>query len=143
MKKGSEHEDVQQELEILKAVAQAWHSHSGSCRPTSEYDARPQNFQSKPSRFKLEAMNQSITCRVGNANWDFKQSLWDSYEIVTVFKKLERQLVLDDPSSVLCDQNRVRRRHNESKNSLRNLFKRVSSKRFNEANVPCEEDTQF
>ncbi|KAJ6294140.1 hypothetical protein OIU76_022260 [Salix suchowensis] len=101
--KSTEHGDdgYQRELEILKAVAQAWHGHSGSPRSTSEHDAYRQNFQSKPSRFKLEAMNKSSAAKmVENVSWDFRQSLWDSHEIVTVSRRLERELVLDhDPFS--------------------------------------------
>ncbi|KAF2293268.1 hypothetical protein GH714_040637 [Hevea brasiliensis] len=112
MMNNSEHED-HHHLHILKAVAQAWHSHSCSSRPTNEYDAHRQNFHPKPSRFKLEAMNKSLTKRIATGNWDFKQSLLDSYEIVTVAKILERGLVLDDPLFGSDDQIRVRRRRKE------------------------------
>ncbi|KAJ9163802.1 hypothetical protein P3X46_023433 [Hevea brasiliensis] len=142
MMNNSEHED-HHHLHILKAVAQAWHSHSCSSRPTNEYDAHRQNFHPKPSRFKLEAMNKSLTRRVATGNWDFKQSLLDSYEIVTMAKILERGLVLDDPLFGSDDQIRVRRRRKESKNSLRNFFNRVSSRRFNQADVPPEDNNQF
>ncbi|CAK7357302.1 unnamed protein product [Dovyalis caffra] len=144
MKKKSEHEDAndQHDLEILKAVAQAWHGHSGSSRSTNEYDAYRQNFQSKPSRFKLEAMNKLSAKRVESANWDFKRSLWDSYEIVNVSKRLERGLVLDGPFSGVDAQKRVYRRKREGKNSLRNLFN-MTSRRFNEDEVPREDKNQF
>ncbi|KAB5525041.1 hypothetical protein DKX38_022790 [Salix brachista] len=145
--KSTEHEDdgYQRELEILKAVAQAWHGHSGSPRSTSEYDAYRQNFQSKPSRFKLEAMNKSSAAkRVESVSWDFKQSLWDSHEIVTVSRRLERELVLDhDPFSRVDAQRRRYSEKRESKNSLRNLFNLLSSRRFNEAEVPREDNNQF
>ncbi|KAL3571163.1 hypothetical protein D5086_028412 [Populus alba] len=117
MKKKTEHEEDEhkRDLEILKAVAQAWHGHSGSSRSTNEYDAYRQNFQSKPSRFKLEAMNKSSAKRVESVSWDFKQSLWDSYEIVNVSKRLERELVLEDPFSGLDTHRRVysKKRENE------------------------------
>ncbi|OMP01006.1 hypothetical protein CCACVL1_03200 [Corchorus capsularis] len=136
-------------LEIIKAVAQAWQSHSSSSisRPTNEFDAYRQNFRGKPSRFKLEAMSKSknklphakdnnINVNVnGSPSWDFKQSLWDSYEIVTVSKKLESGLVFDDPF-VQKDSGRAQKGQKESKNSLRNLFRRVTSRRFNEADIP-------
>ncbi|XP_011040500.1 PREDICTED: uncharacterized protein LOC105136743 [Populus euphratica] len=115
MKNKSEHEDDHKhELEILKGVAQSWHAHSVSSTSTSEYDKYRQNFQSKPSRFKLEAMNKSSAKRVERANWDFKQSLWDSYEIVNVYKRLERGLVLDDSFSGVHAQRRVHRKKIES-----------------------------
>ncbi|KAJ6869063.1 hypothetical protein NC651_033975 [Populus alba x Populus x berolinensis] len=138
MKKKTEHEEDehQRDLEILKAVAQAWHGHSGSSRSTNEYDAYRQNFQSKPSRFKLEAMNKSSAKRVESVSWDFKQSLWDSYEIVNVSKRLEREFVLEDPFSGLDPHRRVYCKKRESKKSLRNLFNLMSSRRFNEAEVP-------
>ncbi|KAJ6882305.1 hypothetical protein NC651_028796 [Populus alba x Populus x berolinensis] len=106
-------------------------------RSTSrEYDKYRQNFQSKPSRFKLEAMNKSSAKRVERANWDFKQSLWDSFEIVNVYKRLERGLVLDDSFSGADAQRRVHRKKGESKKSLTNLFNLISSRRFKEAEDP-------
>ncbi|KAJ0047519.1 hypothetical protein Pint_15546 [Pistacia integerrima] len=148
MKKKLKLVDDQKELEIIKAVAQAWHAHSGGSRPTNEFDAHRRNFITQPSRFKLEAMNKSSlppkdTSR--SANWDFRQSLWDSYELVTVSKKLEVGLVLDYPFSGLNDPVQVPRRRRESKNSLRNLFNRLSSRRFHDAQAPVtdEDDTQF
>lgn len=137
---GHGHGPDQDQLEILKAVAQAWHGHSSSTsRPTNEFDAYKRNFRSKPTRFKLEAMSSSshsedLTAPI-SARWDFGQSLWDSYEIVTVSKRLEAGLVLDDPFHDSY-QPRVYRRRKESKNSLRNLFSRLSSKRFKETDFP-------
>ncbi|KAJ6748542.1 hypothetical protein OIU79_029619 [Salix purpurea] len=131
MKNKSDHEDDDtHELEILKGAAQSWLARSSSSRSTSEYDAYPQNFQSKPSRFKLEAMKKSSAKRVERANWDFKQSLWDSYEIVNVYKKLEIGLALDDPFSGVDSQTRVQMKKRESKKSLTNLFDLMSSRRF-------------
>ncbi|KAH8492976.1 hypothetical protein H0E87_022292 [Populus deltoides] len=145
MKNKSEHEDDDKHgLEILKGVAQSWHAHSGSSRSTScEYDKYRQNFRSKPSRFKLEAMNKSSARRVERANWDFKQSLWDSYEIVNVYKRLERGLVLDDSFSGVDAQRRVHRKKRESKKSLANLFNLISSRRFKEAEDPREDNNQY
>lgn len=146
MKKKTEHEEDEhhRDLEILKAVAQAWHGHSGSSRSTNEYDAYRQNFRSKPSRFKLEAMNKSSAKRVERANWDFKQSLWDSFEIVNVYKRLERELVLDDSFSGVDARRRVHRKKREiSKKSLTNLFNLISSRRFKEAEDPREDNNQY
>ncbi|XP_050222818.1 uncharacterized protein LOC126672911 [Mercurialis annua] len=158
MKTLSEHkeEDDDPYLEILKAVAQAWHGHSGTSRPTkptNEYDAHRQNFQTKPSRFKVEAMNKkkSLSLMVLNGegarsstssgDWDFKQSLLDSYEIVSMAKRLESGMVLldDEPLSGLLDyrsRSSVRTKRKESKNSLRSLFNRLSSRRFEENDYP-------
>ena len=144
MKKRQEHEKQhQQDLEILKAVAQAWYSHSGSSRPMSEFEAHRRNFKGKPSRFKLEAMSKSSTRDTSSVPyWDFQQSLWDSYELVTVSRRIETGLALDNPFDNLGGSIRSqRRRKPESKNSLRNLFSHLSSRRFNATKVPQENDT--
>ncbi|KAL3628899.1 hypothetical protein CASFOL_027945 [Castilleja foliolosa] len=147
MKKTQNPEHDHHHIEILKAVAQAWHSHSiSSSKPssTSEFDAHRRFFKVRPSRFKIEATTTSFNSpnfRRGNyncssRNWDFKQSLWDSYEIVSVSKKLETGLLMDDPFSGLPSNGRGNgeaKRRRESKNSLRSLFNRMaspSSRRF-------------
>ncbi|KAK3227313.1 hypothetical protein Dsin_007175 [Dipteronia sinensis] len=131
----------QHELEIVKTVAQAWYGHSGSSRTTNEFDAYRRNFRGQPSRFKLEAMNKLPSSSTAKDRWDFRQSLWDSYEIVTVSKRLEAGLTLDDQFTGLDDQSRkLHRKCKESKNSLRNLFNRLSSRRYNHYEVPGEED---
>ncbi|GMH01242.1 hypothetical protein Nepgr_003081 [Nepenthes gracilis] len=147
----------EREVEILKAVAQAWLSRSsgGSSNPTaSEFDTHRRNFQSKPSRFKLEAMEKAAAMAAAAGRivkWDFAQSLLDSYEIVAVSKRLERGLALDYGFSGLFDDDdddddharkRVVRRKRESKNSLRNLFNKMSSKRFNHTNIHRDENAQ-
>ncbi|CAN1179468.1 hypothetical protein LINPERPRIM_LOCUS36651 [Linum perenne] len=127
--------DQSQEVEILKAVAQAWYSHSGNSKPTSEYDARRGNFYGhhRPSRFRIEAFSSSTSKKLssgGNSSsWDFKKSLLDSYEIVTVSKKLEeRGISLNGDDDGIGQGRRVKR---ESKSSLRNLLNLMSSsKRF-------------
>ncbi|XP_061364867.1 uncharacterized protein LOC133308275 [Gastrolobium bilobum] len=144
MKKRQELEEQHhQDLEILKAVAQAWYSHSGSSRPMSEFDARRRNFHGKPSRFKLEALNKSSTKDTSpSTHWNFQQSLWDSYELVTVSRRIETGLALDNPFDDLCGSFRIQtRRKQESKNSLRNLFNHMSSRRFNASKVPQENNT--
>lgn len=129
--------DGDQRLEILKAVAQAWHSHSGSSRPMNEFDAHRGNFKGNPSSFKLEAIAKSVADRSSGCKaWDFGRSLWDSYEIVTVSKRLEAGLVFDNPFAELDGHVRVRRKRKESKNSLRRLFNLMSSRRFNAPNIP-------
>ncbi|EHA8587887.1 hypothetical protein COCNU_scaffold003477G000010 [Cocos nucifera] len=126
-----------EDLEILKAVAQAWHAQSGNHRPTQEFDAQKNNhFKRKPSRFKLEAI--AMASKPSQSNWDFSQSLWDSYEIVTLSKKLEANLALDQPMPSSTESTRPGKRARESKNSFRNLLQRTSSKIFSREVDPRE-----
>lgn len=133
-------------LEIVKAVAQAWYSHSECSRPTNEFDARKRNFRGNPTRFKLEAKRDKLRLSsrksgFANPSWDFGQSLWDSYEIVAVSKRLETGLVLDSSFSETSDgSTRVHKPRKESKNSLRSLFSQMSSRRFDEAKIPRDSD---
>ena len=150
MKKKLELEDDHyKDLDIVKAVAQAWHCHSGSSRTANEFDAYRRNFKGKPSRFKLEAMSKpSVKIvkdnNIATPNWDFGQSLCDSYEIVTLVKKLEAGLVFDEPFTGLEENTSTsHKRRKKSKNSVRNLFRRVSSRRFNEADIPREDKNGF
>ncbi|XP_019181907.1 PREDICTED: uncharacterized protein LOC109177018 [Ipomoea nil] len=140
--------------EITKAAAQAWHARQSTSRPaTSEFDARRLNFKAWPTRFGVEAMRKALTMTnneqldynngaiissIDARKWDFGESLWDYYEIVTVAKKLEVGLLLDHPfASPLDEPIRIRKKvHKESKNSLRNLFNKISSKRFSGNDVP-------
>lgn len=136
MKKTLELENGQ-ELEIIKAVAQAWYSHSGNSKPMNEFYAHKKIFNGKPSRFKLEARKNSLASSSSSTTWDFRQSLWDSYEIVTLSKMLEAGLVFDNPIFTELDGSvQFHRRPKESKNSLRNLFNQIPSRRFNEAKTP-------
>lgn len=139
MKKKQKVED-KQDLEILKAVAQAWHNRSSSFRPMNEFDAYLRNFKGNPSRFKLEAMKKSSSANDSShgATWDFGQSLCDSYEIVTLSRRLETGLLSDNPFVELDSPSLVHRRRKESRHSLRNLFNRISSRRFTEADIPRE-----
>ncbi|KAL9243107.1 hypothetical protein vseg_017035 [Gypsophila vaccaria] len=130
--------------EINKAVAQAWHSHFNNEKAaTCENDARRRDFKGKPTRFKLELMNNKVVEGSRNEDWCFHESLWDSYEIVAVSKRLETGLVLGYDSSCdlekLGECNRVFRRRKESKNSLRNLFNGMSSRRFKDVEVAHRE----
>lgn len=129
-----EHTD-DEDLELLKAVAQAWHAQSGSHRPIQEFDAQKNHFKRKPSRFKLEAIN--MASEASQSNWDFSQSLWDSYEIVTLSKKLEANLALDQPVPSPPESTRPGKRPREGKNSLRNFLQRTS-KRFGRDVEPRE-----
>ncbi|KAH6770590.1 hypothetical protein C2S52_015393 [Perilla frutescens var. hirtella] len=136
MKKNQKHGD-HHDVEILKAVAQAWHGHSSSSKAaeaalTSEFDAHRMYFKGRLSRFKLEAMSGATKTYQCGKSWDFGQSLWDSYEIISVSKKLETGLVLNDPFSALNEEQRGVMRRKESNNSLRSLFNRMSSRRFRE-----------
>ncbi|XP_076938777.1 uncharacterized protein LOC143607091 [Bidens hawaiensis] len=136
MKKNIE-QNEEHELEIVKAVAQAWLGHTTTTSPpssTNEFDAHRLNFKNKPTRFKLEALTKP-TRNINSHNyglstsWDFKQSLWDSYEIVAVSRRLETGLLLEnefDESS----EGKISKRKMESKNSLRNMLNR--SRRFDE-----------
>ncbi|XP_068665432.1 uncharacterized protein [Aristolochia californica] len=118
----------EKEVEILKAVAQAWHGHSISPRMTREFDAHRRQHRCRPTRFKLEATR--MVSGGAETSWDFSQSLCDSYEIVTLCRRLEAGVALDQPIEGGAQEPRKRRR--ESKNSLRNLINRISSKRFDE-----------
>ncbi|CAA3021336.1 uncharacterized protein LOC111400647 [Olea europaea var. sylvestris] len=138
MKKTYEPEDRRNSIEIVKAAAQAWHCHSsGSKTITSEFDTHRKRVKSKPTRFKLEAM--SVASRK-ESNWDFGQSLWDSYEIVSVSKKLEIGLMLSNPFAALDEPICGGKRQKESKNSLRNIINNMSSRRFSEAEILSEEE---
>lgn len=141
MKKKQREVKDEHELEIIKAVAQAWYGHSTSpntFNSTSEFDAPRMNFKSKPSRFKLEANNNKSLSRKhtnsGDGSWDFGQSLWDSYEIVSVSKKLDAALVLDhhcfDLDKAGEGEKKKKKKPKESSNSLASLIGRVSSRRF-------------
>ncbi|KAH0690315.1 hypothetical protein KY290_018555 [Solanum tuberosum] len=138
-KKQEPHQDEQHDVEILKAVAQAWHGHSSSRGTTAEFDAHRHNFKNKPSRFKLEAINKATSREYDGtiSRWDFSQSLWDSYEILNVSKKLETGLMLDHP---LDGSIQIGQKRKESKNSLRKLLNRVSSRRYNEAESTLDND---
>ncbi|OAY67033.1 hypothetical protein ACMD2_05001 [Ananas comosus] len=161
MKKSAEEAETGADyLEVLKAAAQAWHAQSGNPKPTSSElrtagctgsSAHPR----RPcSRFRLEAMRLAAAADrngvVGfytnsssssvSGTWDFAQSLWDSYEIVAVSKKLEASLALDAdgeadrrpvPLGRAVVVRRSGKRSRESKNSLRNLFHRVSDSKSN------------
>lgn len=131
-------EDHHHDLEILKAVAQAWHSHSSSSSTTTKFTAHLINFKSNPSRFKLEETKKAPVKDKRGAHWDFRESLWDSYEIVAVSNRLETGLGLENQVPAQDDPSMRYKRPKESKNSLRNLFN-MSSRRFTEDDIPRDE----
>ncbi|GAB2269760.1 hypothetical protein Dimus_004682 [Dionaea muscipula] len=138
-------------IEILKAAAQAWLGSHDSESDYGEFDVHRIHFQPKPSRFKLEVIKKLTAKETAPAiitsTWDFNHnSLWDPYEIVAVSKRLERGLVLDyEFSGLFVDEidgkgkPSVARtsRKRESENSLRNLFNKLSSRKFNEPENHC------
>ncbi|KAG2659522.1 uncharacterized protein LOC120707220 [Panicum virgatum] len=146
------------DLELLKAVAQAWHAHSGNPRPSrasetggDDSDApgaggartRAGASRHRPSRFKLEAMAAAAAAAAApprEAAWDFARSLWDTYELVSVARKLESGLVIADHAAAAPavprggDARGAGKRAKESGRSLRSLFLRSTSRRFGEPN---------
>ncbi|OEL20137.1 hypothetical protein BAE44_0018846, partial [Dichanthelium oligosanthes] len=48
----------------------------------------------QPSQFKLEAVATAAAGPSREMSWDFAQSLWDKYELVTMARKLESSLVM-------------------------------------------------
>ncbi|XP_071729339.1 uncharacterized protein [Rutidosis leptorrhynchoides] len=137
MKKKIEQTEEQQELEIIKAVAQAWLGHTtttSSPSPTNEFDTRRLKFKNQPTRFKVEANTKPSRNNHHNNKvttpWDFKQSLWDSYELVAVSRRLETGLLSDNEFNESSKGN-GRKKKKESRNSLRNILNRTS-RRFDE-----------
>ncbi|KAF8693651.1 hypothetical protein HU200_039061 [Digitaria exilis] len=138
------------DVELLKAVAQAWHAQLGNPRPSSraagdDSDAGVRRrdgaaARRRPSRFKLEAMaaaaNASAPPPREEAPWDFAQSLLDTYELVAVARRLESGLVVADQvaGSAATDVPREQgKRGRESGRSLRSLLLRSTPRRFGEA----------
>ncbi|CAJ2664296.1 uncharacterized protein LOC123885502 [Trifolium pratense] len=145
MKKKLHHD---KDLEVLKAVAQAWYNHSGSVKPLSEFDARRRNFKGNPTRFKLETLTKKSSStsdtNTSSSNYysDFQQSLWDPYELVAVSRRIETGLALDNPFDDFCvSTSKQLKGKRESKNSLRNLFNNMSSRRFNVPKFTMKNDT--
>ncbi|CAA7037306.1 unnamed protein product [Microthlaspi erraticum] len=130
-----EEEEKKKRVELMKAAAQAWLSHSQTSKRTVlEFEAQRKHafVKGKPSRFKMEAL--SITTSTSKEkhhhqpsflDWEYGQSLWDPYEIVSVSKKLERELTVEEHT--LSSDNGHKKKN---RNSLRSLFRRSSSRRF-------------
>ncbi|CAL5021121.1 unnamed protein product [Urochloa decumbens] len=138
MKKSSASDAV--DVEFLKAVAQAWHAQSGNPRPSPALEAagalpRSGAARHRPSRFKLEAMAAAAAVAPPReAAWDFAQSLWDTYELVAVARKLESGLVIADQAAAAAAAPAVPwgagKRVRESRRRLRSLFLRSTSRRL-------------
>lgn len=138
--KSSDHE-----LEILKAVAQARQGRAGStAKATSEFDAHRLKFAPKPSRFRIEAMKlrteRGRVSRVISHDWDFGRSLLDAFEIVAVSKRIEQGGLVLEKEMEADGLSRRKLKRGESKNSLRNLFNRVSSRWHNHHNHNQNDD---
>ncbi|CAM0945423.1 unnamed protein product [Alopecurus aequalis] len=141
------------DVELLKAVAQAWYAHSGNPRPSHAASADDEGVGARragapryrPSRFKLEAAAAAAAAQK-RRSWDFAQSLWDTYELVTVAQKIESSLAIIDEAAAapmpraVADEGATRtggagggKRQREGRRSLRSLFHRSSSRRFEES----------
>uniref|UniRef100_A0ACD5YW28 Uncharacterized protein n=1 Tax=Avena sativa TaxID=4498 RepID=A0ACD5YW28_AVESA len=143
------------DVELLKAVAQAWYAHSGNPRPSRAVAADDEGAgvgarhagarRYRPSRFKLEAAAAAAAAQ-RRRSWDFAQSLWDTYELVAVAQKIESSLAIIDeaaaapPPRVVADEGATRgggggggKPPREGRRSLRSLFHRSSSRRFEES----------
>ncbi|EOA18101.1 hypothetical protein CARUB_v10006559mg [Capsella rubella] len=131
--KEKEEEEKKKRVELMKAAAQAWLSHSQTSKHTVlEFDAQRKHafVKGKASRFKMEAL--STKHHPSFLDWEFGQSLWDPYEIISVSKKLERELTLEEQTFSSSDNalEKKKKKNRDSRNSLRSLFSRSSSKRF-------------
>ncbi|XP_047077529.1 uncharacterized protein LOC124687836 [Lolium rigidum] len=141
------------DVELLKAVAQAWYAHSGNPRPSRTASADDDGVggarragapRYRPSRFKLEAA-AAVAAAQRRRSWDFAQSLWDTYELVTIAQKIESSLAIIDeaaatpPHRAVAGEGATRggggggKRPREGRRSLRSLFHRSSSRRFEES----------
>ncbi|WVZ74773.1 hypothetical protein U9M48_022910 [Paspalum notatum var. saurae] len=124
------------DVELLKAVAQAWHAQSGNPRPSRASEDpsagarhRAGAARHRPSRFKLEAMAAAAEAQAREKPWDFAQSLLDPYELVSVARRIESGLVIADHASAAPREDDDARgaagkRRRESRRSLRSLLLR-------------------
>lgn len=128
-----EEEEKKKRIELMKAAAQAWLSHSQTSKRTVlEFEAQRKHafVKGKASRFKTEAL--STKHHPSFLDWEFGQSLWDPYEIISVSKKLERELTLEEQTFSSSDNGlkKKKKKNRDSRNSLKSLFSLSSSKRF-------------
>ncbi|KFK27618.1 hypothetical protein AALP_AA8G406900 [Arabis alpina] len=127
-----EEDEKKKRLELRKAAAQAWFSHSQTSKRTvSEFELQRRHgfVKGKASRFKTEALFNGTTKHHHHPSfldWEDGQSLWDSYEIVSVSKKLERELTLEEQETFSSYIGLKKKK----RTSLRSLFSRSSSGRF-------------
>ncbi|TKW40069.1 hypothetical protein SEVIR_1G221833v4 [Setaria viridis] len=137
------------DVELLKAVAQAWHAQSGNPRPSrasetggDDSDAagagalpRAGAARHRPSRFKREAVAAAAAAPPRETAWDFAQSLLDTYELVAVARRLESGLVIADhaaAAALAVPPREAGKRARESRRSLRSLLLGSTSRRFEE-----------
>uniref|UniRef100_A0ACD5YTT5 Uncharacterized protein n=1 Tax=Avena sativa TaxID=4498 RepID=A0ACD5YTT5_AVESA len=145
------------DVELLKAVAQAWYAHSGNPRPSSRAASaddegggvcvrRAGAQRYRPTRFKLEAAAAAAAAQ-RSRSWDFAQSLWDTYELVSVAQRIESSLAIIDeaaaappPPRAVADEGAARgagggggKRPRDGRRSLKSLFHRSSPRRFEES----------
>uniref|UniRef100_A0A0D3A617 Pachytene checkpoint protein 2 homolog n=1 Tax=Brassica oleracea var. oleracea TaxID=109376 RepID=A0A0D3A617_BRAOL len=131
--KDENEEEKKKRIELMKAAAQAWLSHSQTSKSTVlEFEARRKHafVKGKPSRFKMEALSSTKKHHHHHPSfldWEYGQSLWDPYEILSVSKKLERALTLEEHT--FSADKTIKKKNRDSRNSLRSLFNR-SSRRF-------------
>lgn len=107
------------------------HGMATQARSIKEWEGHKANYRRQPSRFKIEAMKKMA--KEAAQRRDFKESLWDSYEIVAVSKQLETRLCLETipPSTIFSSSNNnSNNKRKESKNSLRRLLSRSRSRRY-------------
>uniref|UniRef100_A0A0D9YUF3 Uncharacterized protein n=1 Tax=Oryza glumipatula TaxID=40148 RepID=A0A0D9YUF3_9ORYZ len=120
--KGSAAAGGEDDVELLKAVAQAWHAQSGNPRALEAAAIRDRDTRGGGG---------------GERAWDFAQSLWDTYELVAVARRLESGLVLADhhPGAAAAQERAATtregggggvKRARESSRSLRSIFLRSS-----------------
>ncbi|CAH8384736.1 unnamed protein product [Eruca vesicaria subsp. sativa] len=122
----NEEEAKKKRVELMKAAAQAWLSHSLTSKSTVlEFEARR-----KHAFVKVEALSSTKKHHHHHPSfldWEYGQSLWDPYEILSVSKKLERALTLEEHT--FSADKATKKKNRDSRNSLRSLFNR-SSRRF-------------
>uniref|UniRef100_A0A0E0DGX6 Uncharacterized protein n=1 Tax=Oryza meridionalis TaxID=40149 RepID=A0A0E0DGX6_9ORYZ len=128
-------------LRAALAVAQGADNDGGGVNSSGTRRAGVGGLRRRPSWFKLEAAAaiRDRDTRGGDGGeraWDFAQSLWDTYELVAVARKLESGLVLADhhPGAAATREGGGGgvKRARESSRSLRSMFFRSSSRRFDE-----------
>lgn len=135
--KDENEEEVKKRVEMMKAAAQAWLSRSQNSESNVlefEEARRKQAFvRGKPSRFKMEeALLSTATKKHPHPSflvWEYGQSLWDPYEILSVYKKLERALTLEE-YNFSADNAIKKKKNRDSRNSLKSLRTSSSSRRF-------------
>ncbi|KAG5407025.1 hypothetical protein IGI04_013144 [Brassica rapa subsp. trilocularis] len=130
---GEEQEEVKKRVEVMKAAAQAWLSRSQNSESTVlEFEARRKQafVRGKPSRFKMEALLSTTKKHRHHSflDWEYGQSLWDPYEILSVFKKLERALTLEEHT--FSADYAIKKKNMDCRKSLKSLFTSSSSRRF-------------